>query len=93
MNAAEKAKELVDKFLPIVDCGENRYTTKVQESNAKQCAKICVEEIIKGLSEYDERTEQYLKEEKGIDFTSYELQNMDSSFRYWNSVLNEIEKL
>jgi hypothetical protein len=43
----KKAKELVEIFLQYVDCGGNRYTTKVQIENAKQCALICVDEILK----------------------------------------------
>ncbi|NBW36668.1 MAG: hypothetical protein EBR30_16930 [Cytophagia bacterium] len=46
MTTKEKAKELVEKYLPLVDCGDNRYTTKVQKENAKQCALIAVDEII-----------------------------------------------
>lgn len=46
MTAEEKAKELYEKYLPFVDCGDNRYTTTVQEQNAKQCALIAVDEII-----------------------------------------------
>jgi len=42
-----KAKELVEKYLPFVDCGDNRYTTKIQYANAKQCALILCDEMIK----------------------------------------------
>ena len=42
----KKAREIYERFLPLVDCGENRYTTKVQSENAKQCALICVDEIL-----------------------------------------------
>lgn len=37
---AEQARELVDKFLPLVECGDNRHTTTIQLKNAKQCALI-----------------------------------------------------
>lgn len=46
MEAKNKAIQLVEKFLQYVDCGDNRYSTKQQEENAKQCALICVEEIL-----------------------------------------------
>lgn len=40
MTAEEKAKELVEKFLPY--CGEDK---SFDRENAKQCALICVDEI------------------------------------------------
>jgi hypothetical protein len=46
MTAKLKSKELYEKFLPLVDCGDNRYTTTDQEKNAKQCALIAVDEIL-----------------------------------------------
>lgn len=42
----EKAKELVEKYLPLVDCGDNRHTSKAQKQNAKQCALIAIDEMI-----------------------------------------------
>lgn len=45
MTAKLKAEEIVIKYLPLVDCGDNIYTTKVQKENAKQCALIAVDEI------------------------------------------------
>ncbi len=42
MTPKDKAKELVDKFIPILDYGQ---TEKFNQ--AKKCAVICVEEIIK----------------------------------------------
>ena len=46
MTPKEKAIELVYKFMPIVECGDNRYSDKVQKQNAKQCALIAVDEIL-----------------------------------------------
>lgn len=43
---------------------------------AKQCALECVDKITEALTDY------------GSD--SHELQNMDSEFRYWDEVKNEI---
>jgi hypothetical protein len=59
---------------------------------AKQCALIAVDEILTALYEYDNRTEKYLKEQ-GIEYQSYELQNMDADFRYCQEVKQEIKKL
>ena len=51
MTSKEKAKELVDKFL-----NEQNNTEEISE--AKQCALICVDEIIKQSMD-DEWTERY----------------------------------
>jgi hypothetical protein len=55
-------------------------------------ALFIVNEIIDALETYDNFTEQYLKDEFGIEYFSAELQNMDSDFRYWNKVKQEILK-
>ena len=47
---------------------------------ALPCALIAVDEIEKALTEYGRGD-------------SFELQNMDSEFRFWNEVKQEIEKL
>lgn len=49
-----------------------------EKEHTKECALICVEEIEKALTEYG----------KG---DSMELQNMDSEFRYWDKVKQEIK--
>ena len=59
MTSKEKAKELVDKFLPYsyyheMDNSMNRNYQ--QEDNAKQCALICVNEIIDSSKEYFKNT-------------------------------------
>lgn len=82
MTAKEKAEELINKF-----------TFEIGKFNTKQSAIICVDEIIKALEEYDERTEEYLKKEFNLDYQSVEKQNMDSTFRYWEKVKQEIELL
>jgi hypothetical protein len=54
MTAKEKAKELVEKYMPLVYCYlgsgmlANEYDESVAKYNAKQCALIAVEEILKG---------------------------------------------
>lgn len=52
MNAKQKAVELVAKFTGLVECeiaGENgfEFSKDMQVDNAKICAKIVVDEIIK----------------------------------------------
>lgn len=90
MTPKEKARELAGKFTKHTlmfdrDIGGDGWFAQPEE--AKQCASICVEEIIKALQEYDENTEGYLKEE---GYISAELQNMESDFRYWSAVKQEI---
>ncbi len=48
-------------------------------ANAKKCALIAVAEIESELTRYDE--------------SSHELQNMESDFRFWDAVKQEIETL
>ena len=60
MTAKEKAIELVDKFMPKVYCYlgsgllTNDYNGEVAKENAKQCALICVYEIINILFQHHE---------------------------------------
>lgn len=75
MTPAEKAKELVSiysdfEFNPLLD----------NKKLAKDCASLCVDEVIKSLTDYG--THQ-----------SDELQNMDRTLDYWKQVENEINKL
>jgi hypothetical protein len=49
--------------------------------NSKQCALIAIDEIEKSLLEYDNRN------------ATYELQNMDRDFSYWEQVKQQIKKL
>lgn len=55
-------------------------------------ALFTVNEIIDALEKYDDLTEQYLKDEFGLQYFSAELQNMDSDFRYWNKVKQVVTK-
>jgi homoserine trans-succinylase len=56
MTAKEKAKELVDKFL-----NEQNNTEEISE--AKQCALICVDEILRILPFTDVKYWQEVKQE------------------------------
>lgn len=90
--AEEKAQELFTNFrfllsLPGAPLGDNK------DIIVKQCVRFCVDEISKALQEYDERTEEYLKKEFNLDYTSVELQNIDSSFRFIEKVRQELELL
>lgn len=53
MTHKEKAKELVDRFTDYADSFECEVFTsdENQLKNAKQCASICVDEIIKALKD------------------------------------------
>lgn len=53
---------------------------------------LTVNEIIKSLQTYDQTTEKYLIEEKKIKYSSFELQNMENDFRFWESVKKELYK-
>ncbi len=86
----KKARELVNKFyqpLGHLKCGVNNT---IMWEHAKQCALIDTQNTIDALSEYDKRTEEYLKKQFP-NYFSAELQNMDSDFRYWNKIKQAIE--
>lgn len=74
----EKAQELFEKYNNYL---QQEMNCIVYVRNAKQCAMICVDEVIKSLEEYDERND------------THELQNMESDFRYWEKVKQELELL
>jgi hypothetical protein len=85
MTLQEKAKELFSKHYHalnlVIDSSQDHH------ASAKQCALICVEEIIKEYGEYDE----YFISICGDDFTG----TIASAKRveYWQQVKQEIEKL
>jgi len=79
MTPQEKAKELVVNFYDI-DV-KNPLEYGMEWKMAKQCALIAVDEIIDALAEYDNRN------------NTYELQNMDRDFNYWQEVKQEIQNL
>lgn len=84
MTPKEKAQQLVKKYLPnFIEQYDNHGFDDYDynEDKAKECALIAVDEIIDALEKYDDRND------------TYELQNMDGDFRYWDKVKQEIEKL
>ena len=72
-------KEKADELFEKFNNPDTTYHPYVH--NAQQCALIAVDEIIEALLEYDIRN------------ATYELQNMDRDFNYWEQVKQEIEKL
>lgn len=55
MTPQEKAKQLVDKYLPTVR-GADRYSYNLEDMNifiAKQCAIMCVDEILIVITEIE----------------------------------------
>jgi hypothetical protein len=87
-NPQEKAEELVLTYLKLQEPNYNWF----HKGLAKQCALIAVKEILEGLKEYDERTENYLKKDFP-DYFSFELQNMEQDLRFYEQVKKEIELL
>ena len=79
MSPKEKAKELIEKFIPNVYCYlgsgmlTNEYSEEVALVNAKKQALTCVNEIIISRGVF--------KHESNIDFTLY-----------WQEVKQEIER-
>jgi hypothetical protein len=77
MTPKEKAKEIYCKYTDALDIRDLRTTAN---PFAKRCALIAVDEIEQALTDYGRGD-------------SLELQNMDSTFRYWQEVKQEIENL
>jgi hypothetical protein len=74
MEAKDKAKELIDKFLNHVDdCSKTSY---FEYENAKQCALICVHEIIEEIQKV---------------FTP-KLAKLNGTYNYRQEVKQELEK-
>ena len=73
----EKAEELLDKMMYHI-----KYNCQptLAEMVAKQCALIAVDEIEEALTDYGRGD-------------SLQLQNMDSEFRYWSKVREEIQNI
>ncbi len=80
MEAKEKSKELVEKFLLT----ENQYKEYADMQQAKQCALIAVDEIIKNCQETTKLYEFY-----DIIHSNISMQPLD----YWNEVKQEINNL
>lgn len=79
MTPREKAKELFRKFVAPTQQWDDVDGYITDEYNAKQCALITVDEIIKTLKDND----LYIGGET----------NIDEIIRFWQEVKQEIEKL
>jgi hypothetical protein len=80
MTPQEKAKELLEKMNVIHYLKGNGLPVSMHKSQVKKCALIAVDEIEEALTDYG----------RGY---SFQLQNMDSEFRFWENVKQEIENL
>ena len=70
MKAKDKAKELVDRFKGVTRPFSKRRTLKVDihPEHAKQCALICVDEILDAVTTIaDKRFDFYTKVKKEIE--------------------------
>ena len=79
MTPQEKAKELVDKYYPILGGIEPKDWEYFCKDKAKECALTAVDEILKGIVPKDD-DERYAFELGGNQY-------------YWQEVKQEIEKL
>jgi hypothetical protein len=77
MTPRQKAEDLLDKMMYHI-----KYNCQptLSEMVAKQCALIAVDEIEEALTDYGRGD-------------SLQLQNMDSEFRYWSKVREEIPNI
>ena len=73
----EIANELIEMYLTLVDCGDNRYSTNIQKQNAKQCALIAIEFKLKSW----------------FPFLAMQHENDFDSLEFWEQVKTEIENL
>ena len=86
MEAKEKAKELVDKHYKLIDWDTTaKYEVKI--AVAKQCALICVDEILK--SDPLTPSKYNTKVSKGEAYKQSETE----AYHFWQEVKNEINKL
>ncbi len=73
MTAKEKAKELVQKYRGF--CTE---TEEMNQTTAKQCALICIDEIIEGINR--------------LNFACH-IKALQNDILYWEQVKTEIQNL
>ena len=87
MTPKEKAGDLINKYEPYVDYQEDDCFNEQQKIliNAKQCAIICVDEII---SEY-----QSMSDTESVLVINNEITFVVNQLIYWQEVKTEIDKL
>ena len=89
----EKAKELVNKFRDFadgIDSETDRFSPNIERKNAKQCALIAVDEILK--CEATEPTDTDW-DECGSTAQYYWPQKKEDAGKFWGEVKQEIEKV
>jgi hypothetical protein len=82
MTPQEKAKELVNKFRDFadgIDSETDRFSPNIERKNAKQCARIAVNELMELAKKYETKNCKLLMDNLKI--------------LYWQEVKKEIEKL
>lgn len=85
MNPKEKARELVERFEKIELV--NHWQDSIITEDAKQCALICVEEIMDAsLRLYSDELASSQYYDKDTEYTEY-------LHEYWQQVKEEIRKL
>lgn len=92
MEAKEKAKELIDKYIKLYPSYIVMWPGDIDTAtqNIKQCALISVDEIIKS------KELNYLFSKNLIDsfeFTSDDFYIYEEFIKYWKQVKKEIKKL
>tara|TARA_R110000851_G_scaffold302743_1_gene460114 strand:+ start:80 stop:343 length:264 start_codon:yes stop_codon:yes gene_type:complete len=87
MTPKEKAKELVERFLSLDMYDYEDYVYWLEKENAKQCALICVDEILKANEKIS------LKGLSETMQTNDILCQLTDNAMYWQEVKQEIIKL
>lgn len=80
MTAKEKAEELYSKYYDRIEHSLSEDVSGFEKDIVKHLVVIAVAEIEQALTDYGRGD-------------SFQLQNMDSEFRFWEQVKIEIEKL
>ena len=82
MTPKDKADDLMAFYRQYI-IGETKEAKKYA---SKQCAFKTVDVILQALNEYDSNTESEIK-----DFQSFQEQNMERDWNYWENVKREIK--
>lgn len=78
----DKASELVKSFVPCVVLPEHEGYSAVFWDKAKECALICVDEIINAMPT-----------EPSSEISESFPEDINEAIRYWEGVKQEIQKL
>jgi len=85
MTEKQKAKELVERYTFVkFSKGKTLLSMALTKENAKQCALICVDEILE-IGVFWNSSEMVKDYPKNYELTS--------TYEYWEQVKQEIEKL